>query len=180
MLTREEGSSRNNHTRCCLIVARQWKRGRNNVELWSFHGFTLGCKHREDGGSVVAVRWWWSLSADVAAAVQDVTSCPERSSRNDAAVCFGGTGCRGAEAQDLPSLHHHPTIPPFEASKPRRTHSWQRLLTAVEKKKRVRLFHGRNFPKHCFSDWVLFHSMHGQRSSPRHGHGPHPPHLSWG
>lgn len=67
-----------------------------------------------------------------------------------------------------------PTIPPFEASKPRRTHSWQRLLTAAEKKKRGRLFHGRNSPKHCFSACVLFHSMHGQRSSPRHGHGPHP------
>ena len=62
---------------------------------------------------LVAVRWWLlSADVDVAAAVQDVTSCPERSSRNGAAGCCGGTGLQGVlelgtcQACTTPPFHH--------------------------------------------------------------------------
>lgn len=90
---------------------------------------------------------------------------------------LAGQVAGGAEAQDLPSLHHPP---PFRHSRRRGTQLATASHSCWEKAKRSS-FSTEEIPQNtCFSDCVLLHSMHGQRSSPRHGHGPHPPPLSWG
>jgi hypothetical protein len=132
----DEGSSRNSHTRCCVIVARIGN-GREAGIVWNYgcfmaspsaaHSWVRGWRRGSAAGSsaVVVV----ARQMDVAAAVQDVTSCPERPSRNDAAGCYGGTGLQGCwiSGPAKPAPPHHWSSP-FKAFKEAAGNGFSQLL----------------------------------------------------